>query len=107
MLSLSQIRHSKSCPDMEMQKKCNNEDVINPTKLIGTAKREDVSIQTCDLFPYEYLFLGVLDQNIQNFSQEGSDSRLSPISMLDQYIETCTRVNNFSNKTSKYKITYI
>ncbi|XP_070168079.1 hamartin isoform X1 [Polyergus mexicanus] len=93
------IRHSKSCPDMEMQKKCNSKDVINQTKLMGIAKREDVSIQTCDLFPYEYLFLGVLDQNIQNFSQEGSDSRLSPISMLDRYIETCTRVNNFSNKT--------
>ncbi|KAL6435574.1 hypothetical protein ACFW04_005493 [Cataglyphis niger] len=93
------IRHSKSCPDMEMQKKYNNEDVIDPIKLIGTAKREDVSIQTCDLFPYEYLFLGVLDQNSQNSSQNSSDSRLSPISMLDQYIETCTRVNSFFNKT--------
>ncbi|XP_011259804.2 hamartin [Camponotus floridanus] len=92
------IRHSKSCPDMEMQKRYNSEDVIDQTKLIGTMKREDASIQTCDLFPYEHLFLGVLDQNSQNFSQESSDSRLSPISMLDQYIETCTRVNTFSSK---------
>lgn len=89
-----------------MQKKC-SEDVIDQPKLIGMTKHEDVSIQTCELFPYEYLFLGLLDQNSQNFSQEGSDSRLSPISMLDRYIETCTRVNSFSSKTSKYKITYI
>lgn len=92
---------------MEMQKRYNSEDVIDQTKLIRTMKREDASIQTCDLFPYEHLFLEVLDQNSQNFSQESSDSRLSPISMLDQYIETCTRVNTFSSKTSKYKITYI
>ncbi|XP_029163759.1 hamartin [Nylanderia fulva] len=92
------IRHSKSCPDMEMQKKY-SEDVTDEPKLIGTTKREDVSIQTCELFPYEYLFLGLLDQNSQNCNQEGSDSRLSPISMLDRYIETCTRVNSFSSKT--------
>ncbi|KYQ52069.1 Hamartin [Trachymyrmex zeteki] len=88
------IRHSRSCPDMEMQKKCYSEDVTDQAK-----GREDTGSQTCDLFPYEHLLLGMLDQNNQNFSQESSDSRMSPISMLDRYIEACTRTNSFSSKT--------
>ncbi|XP_018392520.1 PREDICTED: hamartin [Cyphomyrmex costatus] len=88
------IRRSRSYPDMEMQKKCYSEDMTDPVK-----GREDTGSQTCDLFPYEHLLLGMLDQNNQNFSQESSDSRMSPISMLDRYIEACTRTNSFSSKT--------
>ena len=101
-----QIRHSKSCPNIEMQKKCNNENVCDQAKSVEASMRyEDASVQTNDLFPYEHLLLGMLDQNNQNISQESSDSRLSPISMLDRYIEACTRVNSFpsnNSKTSKY-----
>lgn len=86
-----------------MEKKCYSENVTDQA-LLRTKKREDTGSQTCDLFPYEHLLLGILDQNSQNFSQESSDSRLSPISMLDRYIETCTRTNSFSSKTSKYEI---
>lgn len=98
-----QIRYSRSCPDMEMQKRCYSED-LTVQALTGTKKREDTGSQTCDLFPYEYLLLGMLNQNSQNFSQESSDSRMSPIVMLDRYIETCTRTNSFSSKTSKYEV---
>ncbi|XP_011686889.1 PREDICTED: hamartin [Wasmannia auropunctata] len=87
------IRHSRSCPDMEVQRKC-SEDVTDQAK-----GREDASSQTCDLYPYEHLLTGMLDQNSQNFSQESSDSRMSPIIMLDRYIEACTRTNSFSSKT--------
>jgi len=97
----AQIRHSRSCPDMEMQKKCYSEDVTDQAK-----GREDIGSQTCDLFPYEHLLLGMLDQNNQNFSQESSDSRMSPISMLDRYIEACTKTNSFPSKTSKYEVIY-
>lgn len=86
-----------------MQKKCYSED-LTVQALIGTKKREDTGSQTCDLYPYEHLLLGMLDQNSQNFSQESSDSRMSPINMLDRYIEACTRTNSFSSKTSKYEI---
>lgn len=72
--------------------------------LTGAKKREDTSSQTCDLFPYELLLLGIIDQNSQNCSQESSDSRTSPIIMLDRYIEACTRTNSFSSKTSKYEV---
>lgn len=85
-----------------MQKKYNSEDVTAKS----IRKCENAGTQTCDLFPYGYLFLGMLEQNRKNFSQECSDSRLLPINMLDRYIETCTRVNNFSSKTSKYETTY-
>lgn len=64
-------------------------------------RHEDASIQTSNLFPYEHLLLGMLDQNGQNISQESSDSRLSPNSMLDRYIEACTRVNSFPSNNSK------
>ncbi|XP_012227848.1 hamartin isoform X2 [Linepithema humile] len=97
------IRHSKSCPDIEMQKKCNSENVSDQAKSVETNKHEDASIQTSNLFPYEHLLLGMLDQNSQNISQESSDSRLSPISMLDRYIEACTRVNSFPSNNSKTK----
>ncbi|EFN78695.1 hamartin [Harpegnathos saltator] len=85
------IRQTRSCPDMTVQSKLNNEDVANQIKLI------DTSTQTGDLFPYECLFMGMLDQNSQNSVQESPDSRLSPVSMLDRYIEACTRINFFSN----------
>lgn len=85
---------------MTAQRKFNSEDVANQIKLI------DMGTQTGDLFPYECLFIGMLDQNGQSTVQESSDSRLSPVSMLDRYIEACTRVNFFSNngKISKYEI---
>lgn len=86
---------------MTVQRKLNSEDVANQIKLI------DTSTQTGDLFPYECLFMGIFDQNSQNSVQENSDSRLSPVSMLDRYIEACTRVNNFfsnNGKMSKYEI---
>ncbi|XP_039310826.1 hamartin isoform X2 [Solenopsis invicta] len=89
------IRHSRSCPDMDTQKKCYSEDVTDQVSM-GV---KDTGSQTCDLFPYEHLLLGMLDQNSQNFSQESSDSRMSPINMLDRYIEACTRTNSFSSKT--------
>lgn len=92
---------------MAMQRKCNSKDVTDEIKLIGIKRCEDAGIQTCDLFPYECLFLGILDQNSQNSVQGGSDSRLSPISILDRYIDSCTRINSFSSnnsKTSKYEI---
>ncbi|XP_077271956.1 tuberous sclerosis 1 protein hamartin isoform X1 [Temnothorax americanus] len=93
-----QIRHSRSCPDMKIQKKCYSEDVTDQA-LMGAKRREETASQTCDLYPYEHLLLGMLDQNSQNCSQESSDSRMSPISMLDQYIEACTKTNSFSSKT--------
>lgn len=96
-----QIRHSKSCPDIEIQKKSNSENVSDQVKSIEMNRHEDASIQTSNLFPYEHLLLGMLDQNGQNISQESSDSRLSPNSMLDRYIEACTRVNSFSSNNSK------
>ncbi|XP_077271959.1 tuberous sclerosis 1 protein hamartin isoform X3 [Temnothorax americanus] len=92
------IRHSRSCPDMKIQKKCYSEDVTDQA-LMGAKRREETASQTCDLYPYEHLLLGMLDQNSQNCSQESSDSRMSPISMLDQYIEACTKTNSFSSKT--------
>ncbi|XP_012528539.1 hamartin [Monomorium pharaonis] len=88
------IRHSRSCPDMDTQKKY-NEDVTDQAS-IGA---KDAGSQTCDLFPYEHLLLRTLDQNSQNFSQESSDSRMSPINLLDRYIEACARTNSFSSKT--------
>ncbi|KAL6263512.1 hypothetical protein P5V15_006302 [Pogonomyrmex californicus] len=92
------IRHSRSCPDMKMQKNNYSEDVIDQVSA-GTKRHEDIGTQTCNLFPYEHLLLGMLDQNSQNVNQESSDSRMSPISMLDRYIEACTRANSFSSKT--------
>lgn len=88
-----------------MQKKY-SEDVTDQA-LIRVKGREDTGSQTCDLFPYEHLLLGILDQNSQNFSQESSDSRMSPINMLDRYIEACTRTNSFFSKTSKYEVIYV
>lgn len=87
-----------------MRRKFDSEDVANQIKLI------DTGTQTGDLFPYECLLLGILDQNSQNSVQESSDSRLSPVSMLDRYIEACTKVNNPSSnhgKMSKYKLTCV
>lgn len=83
-----------------MQKKYNSENVSDQAK-VEMNRHEDASIQTSNLFPYEHLLLGMLDQNGQNISQESSDSRLSPISMLDRYIEACTRVNSFPSNNSK------
>lgn len=74
---------------------------MDEAKLRRGRAREDAGTQTCDLFPYEHLLLGMLDQNSQNFSQEASNSRLSPINMLDRYIEACTRVNNLPGNNSK------
>ncbi|XP_026829957.1 hamartin isoform X2 [Ooceraea biroi] len=98
---LRKIQRSKSCPEMAVQKKCSSEDTAEQVKLRRARICEDIGTQTCDLFPYEHLLLGMLDQSSQNFSQEASDSRLSPISMLDRYIEACTRANNFSSNNSK------
>jgi len=80
---------------------------VDQTELGRARVCEDAGTQTYDLFPYEHLLLGMLDQSSQNFSQEIFDPRLSPISMLDRYIEACARVNNFSSnnsKTSRYHI---
>lgn len=85
-------------------------DIIDHSKLIGMKEYEDVGTQTCDLFTHEYL-LGILNEHNQinnsNTIQENCDSGLSPTSMLDRYIETCTKISTFpnsNNKTSKYKI---
>lgn len=89
---------------MTVQRTFNSEDIANEIKLT------DTGTQTGDLFPYECLFMGILDQKSQNFVQESPDSRLSPVGMLDRYIEACTRVNNFfsnNGKMSKYKIIFI
>ncbi|XP_032671289.1 hamartin isoform X2 [Odontomachus brunneus] len=99
LADLSQkIRQTRSCPEMTVQSKLNSEDVANQIKLI------DTSTQTGDLFPYECLFMGIFDQSSQNSVQENSDSRLSPVSMLDRYIEACTRVNNFFSNNGKMRI---
>ncbi|XP_014474837.1 PREDICTED: hamartin [Dinoponera quadriceps] len=89
------IRQTRSCSDITAQRKLSSEDVANQIKLI------DTGTQTGDLFPYEGLFMGLLDQSGQSSIQESSDSRLSPVSMLDRYIEACTRVNNFYSNNGK------
>lgn len=73
--------------------------------LHSTKHTESISTQTQDLVPYEHLLMGVLDQRSQDqhqTSRQNSDSRLSPSSMVDRYIEACARVN--SANCSKHKL---
>lgn len=72
---------------------------------MGAKKLQETGTQTFELLPYEYLLLGILDQktrmNVQNHVQKDTKSRLSPTTMLDRYVEACTRISNFSgDKTS-------
>ncbi|XP_012138011.1 tuberous sclerosis 1 protein hamartin [Megachile rotundata] len=114
--SFHKIRKSESCPDIEIQNqighsKANEGKLIIGAKIneekriIGTKKLEEAGTQTFDLLPYEYLLLGILDQktrmNVQNNVQKDTKSRLSPTTMLDQYVEACTRINNFSGDKTR------
>ncbi|KAG7189794.1 hypothetical protein KM043_017455 [Ampulex compressa] len=98
------IRRTKSCPDMVIQKKLCNE-IANQARLTGAKRWEETGTQTYDLFPYEYLLLGILDQKNQmnglKASQDNPDSRISPTTMLDRYVGACTRMN--SNDYSRAK----
>ncbi|OAD53452.1 Hamartin [Eufriesea mexicana] len=91
--SLYKIRKSKSCPDIKIPKQIGN-GKTDPLKIIGTKKLEETGTQTFNLLPYEYLLLGILDQksqmNMQRRSVQDTEFRVSPTTMLDQYVEACT-----------------
>lgn len=80
------VRRSKSCPDMKAQRK------------LKVESSPAVATQTSDLIPYEHLLLGLLEQRSyeQQTSKQSADSRLSPSSMLDRYIEACSRISSSS-----------
>ncbi|XP_043248738.1 hamartin [Colletes gigas] len=97
--SLSKVRKSKSCPDMDIKKQTKG-GKTDQMKVIGGKRLEEIGTQTSDLLPYEYLLLGILDQtnqmNVQKRVQQDAEVRLSPTAMLDRYVEACTRASNVS-----------
>lgn len=97
-----QIRKSKSCPDIKIQRQISN-DKTDSVK-IRRKKLEDTGTQTFDLLPYEDLLLGILEQktqiNLQKRSLQDTEFRLSPTAMLDRYVEACTHGNNYLYKMS-------
>nr|XP_034183877.1 hamartin isoform X1 [Osmia lignaria]XP_034183886.1 hamartin isoform X1 [Osmia lignaria]XP_034183894.1 hamartin isoform X1 [Osmia lignaria]XP_034183904.1 hamartin isoform X1 [Osmia lignaria] len=103
--SLYKIRKSKSCPDIEIQKQIGHNKTNQETIIMGAKKLQETGTQTFELLPYEYLLLGILDQktrmNVQNHIQKDTKSRLSPTTMLDRYVEACTRISNFSGDKTK------
>ncbi|XP_008556142.1 hamartin [Microplitis demolitor] len=75
------VRRSKSCSDLKYKK--------------------ETGVQTDDLFPYEYLLHGIVDQRSteqQTSRNNNTDSRLSPTLMLDRYIENCASVLSIKDK---------
>ncbi|XP_066601803.1 hamartin [Prorops nasuta] len=97
------IRRVKSCPDI----KINNAIEMTDGKRSEIKELEESGTQTCDLFPYEHLLLGVLDQKIQTSAQQSFQQKpslkLSPTKMLDQYINACSRASIFSIDNNKIK----
>lgn len=66
--------------------------------MIGVKRTEETGTQTCEVIPYEHLLVGILSQRgSEHHLKQNSDSRLSPSSMLDRYVEACARFSGSSN----------
>ncbi|XP_012279435.1 hamartin [Orussus abietinus] len=104
-------RRTKSCPEMKVENKM--ESVEEGVGSLAEAKcMEEAATQTCETVPYEHLLLGLFTHRNQNSEhpsrQNSSDSRLSPSSMLDRYVEACARTGNVvSNEPNKSKTLYV
>lgn len=68
-------------------------------------KLEEIGTQTNSVYPYDCLLLGILDQkeqlSEQKTVQHNSESRVSPTSMLDRYVDICARTSSFSSDNNK------
>ncbi|XP_011314218.1 hamartin [Fopius arisanus] len=89
------VRRTNSCPDMKPRKKLSTL-MDNFRSIVGAKCSEEVGTQTSDLIPYEHLLVGLLEQrhHEQQASKQSAESRLSPSSMLDRYIEACSRISS-------------
>ncbi|XP_043492951.1 hamartin isoform X2 [Polistes fuscatus] len=100
--NLNKLRRTRSCSDMKMQKRMDN----NEGKETNFIKKlEESGTQTNSLYQYEYLLLGILDQKEQTSEQKtiqhNSELRVSPTTMLDRYVDICARASGFSNDNNK------
>ena len=66
-------------------------------KASGLKKTEEIGTQTSDLVPYDYLLKDILNQRNQEVAD--TESRLSPTTILDRYVETCARTSSFSDQS--------
>ncbi|XP_063984171.1 hamartin [Diachasmimorpha longicaudata] len=98
------VRRSKSCPDMDSQKKLSTA-MENFRSILGAKSNEEVGTQTSDLIPYEHLLFGLLEMRHQELqvSRQSTESRLSPSSMLDRYIEACSRISSSSGDRKRIR----
>lgn len=100
--NLNKLRRTRSCSDMKTQKRMDND---NGKDTNFMKKLEEIGTQTNSIYPYECFLLGILDQkeqtSEQKANQHSSDSRISPTSMLDRYVDICARASSFSNDGNK------
>lgn len=97
--SITGFRRSKSCPNIKADYEKLRQATEVPTNIGGAELRNqniaESSTQTTDILPYEHLLTCLLDQRNQEqqqqqqLSKQNLNSRLSPTTMLDQYIERC------------------
>ncbi|XP_015607620.1 hamartin [Cephus cinctus] len=102
---ISEIRRVKSCPEIKIENKLKGG---NGGTLVGLKRTEEAGTQTCDLLPYEHLFVGIFSQRTYRTEhqtpRQSSYSRLSPSSMVDRYVEMCSRAGGFSSESNKSKV---
>ena len=92
-----QVHRAKSCPELKVQKKL-KQDPGKIASSIEVKQTEEIGTQTYEVIPYEHLFVGILSQrSIEHPVRQNSESRLSPSSMLDRYVEACARLSSSSN----------
>ena len=91
-VSESQTLRNDSAVKIEERVDCTEE---NASRL---KKTEEIGTQTSDLVPYEHLLKDILNQ--RNQEANNSESRLSPTTILDRYVETCARTSSFSDNRS-------
>lgn len=88
---------------MKTQKRMDNNEGKETTNFMK--KLEEIGTQTNSIYRYECLLLGILDQkeqiSEQKTIQHNSESRVSPTSMLDRYVDICARASSFSSDNNK------
>lgn len=89
--SVVQPQTSKEEPGVKFEDKTDGVEQ-NASRL---KKTEEAETQTSDLFPYDYLLKDILNE--RNREVTNPESRLSPTTTLDRYIETCARSSSFSD----------
>ncbi|XP_046815963.1 hamartin [Vespa crabro] len=101
--NINKLRRTRSCSDMKMLKRMDNNERKETTNYMK--KLEEIGTQTNSVYRYECLLLGILDQKEQMSEQKtiqhNSESRVSPTSMLDRYVDICARASSFSSDNNK------